>query len=136
MKTAPLSKIQYGIYAECVSHQSETCYNLPYMFVLDGSLDEEKLKKAIEIAVAAHPTLFTRIAVNEQGEPVQTIDDSETFSLSIEPNNASPSMPDARSLIVPFDILNDRLFHIRLLKDAGHFYLCSISTISLATASR
>lgn len=123
MKTAPLSKTQYGIYAECVSHQSETCYNLPYMFVLDGSLDEEKLKKAIEIAVAAHPTLFTRIAVNEQGEPVQTIDDSETFSLSIEPNNASPSMPDARSLIVPFDILNDRLFHIRLLKDAGHFYL-------------
>ena len=76
MKTAPLSKIQYGIYAECVSHQGETCYNLPYMFVLDGSLDENKLKKAIETAVAAHPTLFTRIAVNEQGDPVQTIDDS------------------------------------------------------------
>ena len=119
MKTAPLSKIQYGIYAECVSHQGETCYNLPYMFVLDGSLDENKLKKAIETAVAAHPTLFTRIAVNEQGDPVQTIDDSETFSLSIEPYDAKSS----QSLVIPFDIVNDRLFHIRLLKDAEHFYL-------------
>ncbi len=119
MKTAPLSKIQYGIYAECVSHQGETCYNLPYMFVLDGSLDEDKLKKAIETAVAAHPTLFTRIAVNEQGDPVQTIDDSETFSLSIEPYDAKSSP----SLVIPFDIVNDRLFHIRLLKDAEHFYL-------------
>ncbi len=119
MKTAPLSKIQYGIYAECVSHQGETCYNLPYMFVLDGSLDENKLKKAIETAVAAHPTLFTRIAVNEQGDPVQTIDDSETFSLSIEPYDDKSS----QSLVIPFDIVNDRLFHIRLLKDAEHFYL-------------
>ena len=83
-KTAPLSKTQYGIYAECVAHKGETCYNIPYMFVLDGSLDEEKLKKAIETAVAAHPTLFTRIALNEQGDPIQTLDSSETFSLSVE----------------------------------------------------
>ncbi|MBQ6680811.1 MAG: amino acid adenylation domain-containing protein [Prevotella sp.] len=119
MKTATLSKIQYGIYAECVAHKGETCYNIPYMFVLDGSLDEEKLKKAIETAVAAHPTLFTRIALNEQGDPIQTLDSSETFSLSVEPYDASIS----QSLVVPFDIVNDRLFHIRLLKDAEHFYL-------------
>ena len=50
MKTAPLSKVQYGIYAECIAHQGEICYNLPYLFVLDGSLDEEKLKNAIELA--------------------------------------------------------------------------------------
>ena len=64
MKTAILSKMQYGIYAECVSHQGEVYYNLPYLFVLDGGLDEEKLKTAIEAAVAAHPTLFTRIGLN------------------------------------------------------------------------
>ncbi len=105
--TAPLTKVQYGIYAECIAHQGEVCYNLPYLFVLDGSLNEETLKTAIETAVRAHPTLFTRIALNEQGDPQQTIDDSETFTLQVE----------------HFDIYNDRLFHIRLLKDSDHFYL-------------
>ena len=85
MKTiAPLTKVQYGIYAECIAHQGEVCYNLPYLYILDGSLDEEKLKKAVETAVAAHPTLFTRIMVNEQGDPQQTVDDSETFTLNVE----------------------------------------------------
>ena len=60
---APLSKTQYGLYVECVNHQGEACYNIPYLYTFDGGLDEEKLKSAIEAAVAAHPTLFTRIAL-------------------------------------------------------------------------
>ena len=125
MKTsAPLSKVQYGLYVECVAHQGEACYNLPYLYVLDGTLDEEKLKKAIETAVAAHPTLFTRIELNEQGDPLQTIDDSETFTLNIEDGtlNIKSATFNDEPLIVPFDIYKDRLFHIRLLKDAEHFY--------------
>ena len=54
-KSAPLTKVQYGIYAECIAHQGEACYNLPYLYVLDGSLDEGRLKAAVEAAVAAHP---------------------------------------------------------------------------------
>ena len=126
MKTiAPLTKVQYGIYAECIAHQGEVCYNLPYLYILDGSLDEEKLKKAVETAVAAHPTLFTRIMVNEQGDPQQTVDDSETFTLNVEHGtlNVEHGTFNGESLVVPFDIYNDRLFHIRLLKDAAHFYL-------------
>ena len=125
MKTmSPLSKVQFGLYVECVAHQGEACYNLPYLYVLDGSLDEEKLKTAIETAVKAHPTLFTRIELNEQGDPLQTIDDTETFTLNIEHGtlNIENGTFNDQSLIVPFDIYNDRLFHIRLLKDADHFY--------------
>ena len=82
MKTfATLSKVQYGLYVECVAHQGEACYNLPYLYVLDGTLDGDKLCRAIETAVAAHPTLFTRIELNKEGDPLQTIDDSETFRL-------------------------------------------------------
>jgi amino acid adenylation domain-containing protein len=118
---ALLSKVQYGIYAECITHRGEACYNLPYLYVLDGSLDEEKLKTAVESAVAAHPTLFTRIKLNEQGDPLQTIDDSETFSLQVE--HIVDIEMEKQRMVVPFDIYNDRLFHIRLLKDAAHFYL-------------
>ena len=119
--TAPLTKVQYGIYAECIAHQGEVCYNLPYLFVLDGSLNEETLKTAIETAVTAHPTLFIRIALNEQGDPQQTIDDSETFTLQVE--HIADIEAEKRKMVVPFDIYNDRLFHIRLLKDSDHFYL-------------
>ena len=123
--SAPLSKVQYGLYVECVAHQGEACYNLPYLYVLDGTLDEEKLRKAIETAVAAHPTLFTRIELNEQGDPLQTIDDTETFTLNIENgtlNIENGGTFNGQPLIVPFDIYKDSLFHIRLLKDAEHFY--------------
>ena len=121
MKTiAPLSKVQYGLYVECVAHQGEACYNLPYLYVLDGTLEEERLRRAIETAVAAHPTLFTRIELNEQGDPMQTIDDTETFTLNVE--TTADIEAEKQRMIVPFDIYHDRLFHIRLLKDAAHFY--------------
>ena len=122
MKTsAPLSKNQYGVYVECMQHTGEVYYNLPFLYVLDSSLDEKKLKTAIEAAVAAHPSLFTRIELNEQGEPVQSIDDSETFSLEVE--HITDIETEKKGLITPFDLYKDRLFRIRLLKDSQHFYL-------------
>ena len=122
MKTiAPLSKTQYGLYAECIAHQGEVCYNIPYLYTLDGSLDEEQLRKAIEAAVAAHPTLFTRIELTEQGDPMQVIDDSETFTLTVE--DVSDIEAAKASFIQPFDLYKDRLFRIRLLHDAEHYYL-------------
>ena len=119
--TAPLSKSQYGIYAECASHPGEPCYNIPYIYILDGSLDGGRLCRAIETAVKAHPTLFTRIALNDDGEPVQTIDDSEQFGLTIE---QTEDIEREKAIFVqPFDLYADRLFRIRLLRDTQHYYL-------------
>ena len=134
MKTsAPLTKTQYGLYAECIAHQGEVCYNIPYLYTFDGSLDAELLRKAIETAVAAHPTLFTRIELSEQGDPIQTIDDAETFSLEVETIDDS-QLSDRESaiplqaplifqFIQPFDLYKDRLFRLRLLKEKEHYYL-------------
>ena len=120
--TAPLSKSQYGLYAECVGHQGEICYNLPYLYILDRSLDGERLRQAVETAVKAHPTLFTRIELNEDGEPVQTIDmDQETWTLEVE--DVDDIEQKKTELVVSFNIYGDRLFHIRLLRDDSHYYL-------------
>ena len=121
MKTsAPLTKTQYGLYVECVNHTGEPCYNVPCFYILDGSLDEERLRKAIETAVSAHPTLFTRIELTDQGDPVQTIDDTETFSLQVEHVDDIETVKKA--LVQPFNIVGNRLFRIRLLRDKEHFY--------------
>ncbi|MBQ2215081.1 MAG: hypothetical protein II416_02215, partial [Prevotella sp.] len=117
---SPLSKVQYGIYAECVGHAGEICYNLPYLYILDKSLDEERLRCAVEETVKAHPTLFTRIELNDEGEPVQYIE-NEDWTLTIEDvEDIEKCIPQ---LVVPFNIYGDRLFHIHLLRDANHLYL-------------
>ena len=117
---SPLSKTQYGIYVECVNHSGEICYNLPYLYTLDKSLDAERLCKAIETAVKAHPTLFTRIVLNDEGEPMQQIEDKE-WKIEVEDINDIAAMK--ASLVKPYDIYNDQLFRIRLLRDASHLYL-------------
>ena len=119
--TAPLSKVQYGLYVECIEHQGEACYNIPYIYTLDGSLDEEKLCSAIEATVAAHPTLFTHIEQDAEGEPQQTIRKEDGFSVVVE--NISDIEAEKAQFVQPFNILTDRLFRIRLLKDAEHYYL-------------
>ena len=123
MKTiAPLSKVQYGIYAECVGHIGEVCYNLPYLYYLDRSLDGKRLCWAIETIVKDHPTLFTRIELNGDGEPMQLIDmENECWSLEIE--DVDDIEKKKQELVVPFNIYGDRLFHIRLLRDDYHYYL-------------
>ena len=123
MKTkANLLKSQFGIYAECAGPEGGTKYHLPYLYILDGSLDEERLKKAVETAVRNHPALFTRIELTDQGDPVQTIDmDNETWELEVEEITDIELMKN--KLKQPFEFVGGRLFCIRLLRDAGHFYL-------------
>ena len=121
MKTyTSLTKTQYGLYVECVNHPGEPCYNIPCFYILDGSLDEERLRKAVEMAVAAHPTLFTRIELTDEGDPVQTVDDTETFSLQVEHIDDIEDVK--KTMVQPFNIVGDRLFRIRLLRDKEHFY--------------
>ena len=122
--TAPLSKAQYGLYVECVAHMGEICYNVPYLYILDGSLDKERLRQAVEKAVKAHPTLFTRIDLNDKGEPVQVIaatEEQEQWTLELE--TIQDIETEKQGLIIPFDIYSDRLFHIRLMYDYEHLYL-------------
>ncbi len=119
--TAPLSTSQFGIYVECANHQGEPCYNLPFVYVLDRSLDGQRLLEAVETAFQAHPTLFTRIELGEDGEPVQTLDvANEQWSLNIE--DIQDIEQEKAQFVEPFNIYGDRLFRFRLLRDQEHYY--------------
>ena len=121
-QSAPLSQSQYGLYVECAAHQGEPCYNLPYIYELDGSLDGERLCQAVQTAFKAHPTMFTRIELNDDGEPIQTLDlDNEQFSVEIKTiNDIEEEKP---RLVQPFNIYGDRLFHTCVMHDGKHYYL-------------
>ena len=129
MKTnAPLSSVQYGLYAECAGHQGEALYNLPYLYILDKSLDENRLRKAVETFIFSHPTFFTRISLDENGEPLQTVDtDAEKWTLEVEDagelESSLATLTGLECLVEPFDIYGGRLFHIRLFRGIDHYYL-------------
>ncbi|MBO7609627.1 MAG: amino acid adenylation domain-containing protein [Muribaculaceae bacterium] len=122
IQSSPLSQVQYGIYVECAGHNGEICYNLPYLYTLDKSLDTTRLCKAVETAVKAHPTLFTRIALNDDGEPMQFIDnDKDSWTIAVEDINDIEAAK-AR-LLKPFNLFEDLLFRIHLLRDTNNLYL-------------
>ena len=121
---APLSKSQYGIYAECVGHEHEIYYNTPFLYILDGSLDADRLCRAIETMLKAHPTFFTRIGVNDEGEPFQSIDDDEivNYQLSISECDCFDLEAEKQRFIEPFELYGGRLFHVKVMRDAEHIY--------------
>ena len=120
-QSAPLLKSQYGIYAECVSHENEVFYNLPFLYVFDGSLDADRLCRAIETTVKAHPTFFTRIGVTDDGEPYQSVDmEKEEFSLTVE--QVTDLEAEKQKFIEPFKLYGGRLFHTKVMRDAEHVY--------------
>jgi len=123
MITSPLSKSQYGLYVECANNAGKACYNIPYCYTLDGNLDAEQLRLAVETAVKAHPTLFTRITVSEDGEPQQQIDESEIADYRLAITDCMDIQAEMATFVQPFLIVGDRLFRIRLLRDASHFYI-------------
>ena len=119
--TSPLSQSQLGIYAECVQHENEVFYNLPFLYVFDGSLDADRLCRAIEATVQAHPVFFTRIELSDEGEPVQTIDlEKEEFHLSVE--QVTDLETEKQKFIEPFKLHGGRLFHTKVMRDAEHVY--------------
>ena len=120
-QSAPLSKSQLGVYAECVQHENEVFYNLPFLYVFDGSIDADRLCRAIEATVQAHPVFFTRIELSDEGEPLQTIDlEKEEFSLSVE--QVTDLETEKREFIQPFKLYGGRLFHTKVMRDAEHVY--------------
>ena len=119
--TAPLSQSQLGIYAECVHHENEVFYNLPFLYVFDGSIDADRLCRAIEATIQAHPVFFTRIELNDEGEPLQTIDlEKEELNLSVE--QVTDLEAEKQRFIEPFKLRGGRLFHTKVMRDAEHVY--------------
>ena len=115
-RSAPLTKSQFGIYVDCVGHAGE-----PY-YTIDRSLDGERLLAAIETAFKAHPTLFTRIELNDDGEPIQTIDmENEPWTLAIE--DVTDIEQEKARFMQPFDLNGGRLFNINLKRDSEHYYI-------------
>lgn len=120
MSSCPLTKTEYGIFAECSSHPESTAYNIPCVNKLDAHTDVKKLKFAIVKAVKNHPNLRVRLFADENGCINKKYVD---FEIKIDIIEISSDEPDYSDLVKPFNLLSDELFRFKIFKSPQAVYL-------------
>ena len=119
----PLSQTQLGIYIECMSRQGEVAYNNGMLFQIKPTIDINRLSKACEVVVEAHPFIKAQLFIDSQGNPRLLRNDAENYHQSVESLSQQEFDKLKAELIRPFDLLKDRLFRIRILNTPEASYL-------------
>ncbi len=108
----PLSQTQMGIYVSSINAGSEGKYNNNFLYGIDDDVDTGRLAAAIDRVVAAHPALFARLTVDDDGDMAFEEHNDETFH-TLEMNVGS--LDEVRDRIgADFDLMNDRLFRVEI----------------------
>ncbi|MER2054842.1 MAG: AMP-binding protein, partial [Clostridia bacterium] len=124
-KPAPLTQTQLGIYAECVRHPGEAVYNNPLLLRFPADTDAGRLQHAVETAVKAHPGLFAQIVSDESGIPAMVYRSDWTEGTLCEMTDTTEASfaERKRALAAPFNIHEDRLFRLEMIRTERAIYL-------------
>lgn len=114
----PLTETQNGILVECVADPASTVYNIPYLFRLSDKVDLERLKKAAEDTVNAHPYLKIKLFVQDDGEIRVCRDDPK---LPVVETVEADSLPEP--MVTPFELFGGRLYRMTIFRTPGGNYL-------------
>ncbi|MCY3010883.1 MAG: condensation domain-containing protein, partial [Planctomycetota bacterium] len=116
-----------------------TAYNMPYAWRLQGPLDVEALRRALEEVMRRHEPLRTTFAIIDE-EPVQIIRPSERFDLQIEDLSGFESQQQndhvarrcGEEALRPFDLKGDRMLRgsLLLLSENEHILLLTMHHIA------
>ena len=115
-KEIRLMPSQLGLYSDCMNDDTSTLYNLPFLGKIGAGVDTERLAEAIRSVISAHPVLGARLGVNDAGEPVFIIDDSDCAELIIKEVGAAEFDALRSKLVRRFDLNSDRLSRFEIYK--------------------
>ena len=123
-QSVPLSQAQLGIYFESV-RMGGCSYNRHYLYTLDKSLDMERLARAVEKVVKAHPYMEVRISQDNTGAITQSVPESQSpYHQTIERMTESQWQERLQSLISePLTLNGGRLFRFDLVETESGKYL-------------
>ena len=105
----PLTQTQAGILAEALAHPDTTVYNIPSLYRLPDGIDPERLARAVEDAIRAHPCLNAALYAAENGEYRFRRNDGAPPAVEMI---RTPSLPE--DLVRPFDLLSEKLYRARI----------------------
>lgn len=116
-ETYPLTNTQEGIFIECTANMGSTIYNIPYLLKLGKKVDLDRLAKAIDSTVEAHPYLKTRLFMSDEGEVLQKRDDTLSYKTQII------NGMNKETLVRPYMLFNEQLFRFELYRNCDGNYL-------------
>jgi len=98
-------------------------YNMPELYEIDSSIDEQRLTEAVNAVIENHPALSTQFEMGSDGIIVQRYKPGSISAVSIEtlPDNEIQSVIDG--LVQPFKIFNSPLFRARIFRCGEQLYL-------------
>lgn len=102
-----LSKTEYGIYFDYMNNPESTAYNIPCFIKLEKNVDIPRLKQALEATFENHSYFKSRLTVDDDGVVYKVPSDEPA---QVEVKEMHDSEFDKRSLVTPFDLLNERLY--------------------------
>ena len=121
MTTTPLSQSQLSLFLACQGLDPQNGnYQLALLYKLPESIDLQKLKKALEAFVAAHPAVFSHVQ-DQDGTPCMVCS-PEPWKAEIKEIDSIDEVKG--SFARPMDLYKDRLFRLELYKTltANYFY--------------
>ena len=113
-KYYPLSKTEEGIYFSCL--EKTDAYNIPIIMKLGEKLDVDRFNKAINLLFSKHQCLNTILFIGDDSKVYKRIQNDE-IKLNVEEVNDLNLETDY------FELLNNHLYKLRLLKCKGDYYL-------------
>ena len=119
----PLSSAQKRIFLINQVNPSNTGYNLPVAFQIQGNIDIVRLKEVFRKLISRHEVLRTSFAFIN-GEPVQIVNDNFDFNLQyLKVNDDGELYEVVNSLIKPFDLMKPPLIRVCLIRSAEDKYI-------------
>ncbi|AMW08783.1 hypothetical protein A4E84_04265 [Streptomyces qaidamensis] len=129
----PLSFAQQRLWFLDQLEPGSTEYNLPLPIRLDGNLDVDALRAALDAVMARHEVLRTRLVADADGVAHQVIDPPAEFPLSMvdvsgseDPLRATEQLV-AKDAMVPFDLATGPLVRACLIRLAADEHVLALS---------
>ena len=119
----PLSAEQIFMFDYQCNYPDSTVWNMPVLLKFGRDTDMERLKKAVDTVLAAHPIFSSVYAFSKTVELVQNYDPDKVFDIKLEEISEADFVDESEQLVKPFVLLNNPLYRVRLFKTEIGGYL-------------
>jgi len=122
----PMSSAQKRTYLVCQLDPNGILYNMPESYRIEGEVDPDALKNALQTLIDRHEILRTQFLMVD-GEPVQKILPHADVDFEFIKDETTEEADLIGSFTRPFDLSSVPLFRVQLI-DRGDHYLFNMDT--------
>ena len=117
----PLMENQRGLYLEWKKNPDTTQYNVPFVYGFEG-IDADRMVNALKQVVNAHPYLKSKL-IEVDGEVALQRNDQDPVEVKFNELCEEPKNNYFQKRVLPFNLLDDQLYRIEVLKTPHKTYL-------------